>query len=379
MKLSIKIIFLALVKVNAVHAGETCQRALLSSDPSQVRYVFIGGGSKRLFLSTPLGQVQGQIVDSLPAGVDPIFIHNALFAKRVSRFDLFVKGSAWVRDWLPRIVLDDQGRPFLLNFEPSALEEAEIGLRAMQKKFALPTQTIKAFFDWGNVIIDEQGTLISSFSKLLAQINQTHYKLNELQLKERIAAGLQVRRAIWLPELPGEPTGHVDMFVSYLGKGNVIVADSRDKERAAVLSQVADILGNAGYKVHRIFNAGSDNRGLNLTYTNALIVNGRALVPVYAHYMAEYWRLTKPQRVFWNLVETFFKVKFASALAKRSKAESEEGFADDVAAVNLYRSLGFEVYPIFMNETVDLKGMVHCLTVCLPTEVAETLEQWLKK
>jgi len=88
---------------------------------------------------------------------------------------------------------------------------------------------------------------------------------------------------LFLPELDGEGTGHIDMYATITAPGEVIVGAYTswdDPVNAQRLDVAAKQLEDAGFLVRRIpmpMNTDGNFR----SYTNALAVNQSVLVPVY--------------------------------------------------------------------------------------------------
>lgn len=348
--------------------------AQLATDIFNVRFVLLshpGIVGKRLF-----EYVQNQIIEALPEGVEAIYLRpdNLLspFPKTLKDMRMILP-SAWVRDWFPMLRLSPEGEPYQLSFRPMRFPlQNSNAANLLNILHALPKRKIDVSLDWGNVIVDEKGTLISSLSNRLLKENK-RLGLTPEALMKRIENGVQAKRAVWLPELPQERTKHVDMMASYLGNGVMVVADSREPERKAALDEAARRLEAAGYVVHRLMNAGPDNRELNLTYTNALVVNGRVLVPVYSSYMRKAQGLPASLRILWQFYDSFTKTETFKPVLDYRHPDQALVAEDDQNALEFYAKLGFEVYPIHMNGVVDNFGMVHCLTRCLPKEITDKL------
>nr|MEE4267472.1 agmatine deiminase family protein [Candidatus Krumholzibacteria bacterium] len=97
--------------------------------------------------------------------------------------------------------------------------------------------------------------------------------------------------ALLVPTLAGEPSGHADMFLTFLAPDLVVVGSmdqAADEENAALLDKIAEDLEAmptlAGpLRVERIGQPDHDD-GVWRTYTSVVFANGVVLVPVYPDY-----------------------------------------------------------------------------------------------
>ncbi|OGQ91952.1 MAG: hypothetical protein A2289_15460 [Deltaproteobacteria bacterium RIFOXYA12_FULL_58_15] len=237
--------------------------------------------------------------------------------------------SNWIRDWGPVFAHDERGKMRVVEFSygPSQYPVADQAASAIAPLFGLNRYNCPLNLEGGNLLFDDNGVLWTTEQVVRA---------NPTKSKEEIEA--ELRRAFpamtaieWLPTLPQERTGHVDMFARIVRPGEVVVADSKDRAWKEILDTVAARFAARGFnKVVRVMN----DHGRN-TYTNADTYNGVAFVPVYCD----------PQD--------------PDAASRRS----------DKAAIKAYQDLGFDVRPIFMGTMISYGGAIHCLTKEVPLQI----------
>ncbi|HWN67254.1 MAG TPA: agmatine deiminase family protein, partial [Haliangium sp.] len=137
-----------------------------------------------------------------------------------------------------------------------------------------------------------------------------------------------------VPPLHGEPTGHVDMFATVTGPGQVIVGrydPGVDPENAVRLDRTAIILRRAGFRVRRL-PMPSHGDGVFRSYTNSLAINGVVVVPVYP--------------------------------------EAAEG-EDEAFAVFRAAYPGRRIVPVVASDIITLYGAVHCTTLTIAASPGE--------
>lgn len=346
-------------------------RANIESDSFRTGLVLLANVPRYSESYQAIQQIHEKIIENLSSNVKAVD---------------FSTQSPWVRDWFPLIIREknsDKLRAIYFTPNNEWGRSSARSIRNILESIGIPSQYIDLRMDWGNFVTDAQGRLFAATRYVergdLAQ--NIAYREGLKLLREGLNQDLVI-----LPALPRESTGHVDMFLHYLGDNHFILADSRDRVRKKMLDGVEVTLKQLGYKVSRILNAGSDSGRAALSYTNALIVGNRVLLPVYGKYIESRYKYqtelhAKTDRLSWKFFRAFDKI-FATSFYSKSKARSAEDQAaiereienhqtDDLSAVEKYLELGYEVYPIYMNNVVELDGMVHCLTRCLPPEVEE--------
>lgn len=236
--------------------------------------------------------------------------------------------AMWSRDYAPFLVRGPGGRKRLVQFAHArgsrelgqALAD-RLGIRLIQSPLAL---------EGGNLVADGQGNIFLSRAVL-----ERNARFPRARIERHLRSMLGARSVTWLDPLPDEVTGHVDIFMKYAGRVNgrevMVVSDSPDPARHAVLDRAAARLTARGYRVLRLMN--HEAGGVPFSYAQAVLLTGRervALVP-------SYQEANLPDAV-------------RADVARR-----------DRQAQRLYRALGFRVVPLRARDLMkNGLGSAHC-------------------
>lgn len=194
--------------------------------------------------------------------------------------------SMWVRDYGPLFVNHD-GRTVIVraSYKTETRKYDNSFAWGLGVHFDVPVREIPLKLDAGNLISNGAGALVSS--SLLHTWNESR-----VASRENLGAilnGMYGFKNIALVEpLAGEPTGHADMFVTFLSPDLAVVGafdPEIDAENAARLdrtaAKIAEMPCPAGkVRVVRIPMPPHDDE-LFRTYTNVVFANGTLLVPNY--------------------------------------------------------------------------------------------------
>lgn len=301
-----------------------------------------------IVLSTPdyfhgIMAMHEQLLARLPRDVKAIVVfpaHNPYYQKFKADFDSgrflawqYTLESPWTRDFLPEVVADETGSARMVQFAyyPDRPQSEAFG-GELAKGFGLTLEKSKVGLEFGNFIADEQGRIFMT-EKVIAD-NKSWAKA---ALEKEILSKLRGSKLVWMPVIPGESTGHIDIYAKYFGGGAVVVAESKHPEMKKALDEAAARFAALGMRVTRLknadFPAGTISGATAYSYTNSLRVNDTIFMPVY--YSAQYAH-TQPFKAF-----------------------------DDAAAA-AYAGLGFKVVKIPAFDAVQFGGAVHCLTREIP-------------
>jgi len=196
--------------------------------------------------------------------------------------------SMWVRDYGPLCLVRAGGRQAIVDPEYGAglqrvNDEQVPGVLAQllgEKAIAAPIT-----LDGGNLLSNGQGLCLTTTSLLDANMER---QLDEAALGELLHRFVGAEEVMVLEPLSGEPTGHVDMFATFLAPDVIAVGSydpSRDPVNADILdrnaARLADIRTPRGpLRVVRIPMPSNDD-GVWRSYTNVIMANGVLMVPVY--------------------------------------------------------------------------------------------------
>jgi agmatine deiminase len=258
----------------------------------------------------------------------------AEIAARV-RFLVLETDDIWVRDYGPLVGLDADGEQVCVKpiFDPLP-NYPQARDNAMALRWAahaeVATQPLDLHIEGGNIWSDGAGTLIVS-----EQAYFSNPGLTADTLYQRLRGAFAFEKLIVTPRLEREETGHVDLLVKLADARTVLISSptlalNGGKLRAArALFERERNAAGERYTVHEL---PAPPLYLNWgmwpvwrSYTNALTVNGRVLVPVF-------------------------------------------GISTDDAALRIYEAAmpGYSIMPINCAVGANGGGAVHCLTKEIP-------------
>lgn len=318
----------------------------------------------------------------------------------------------WARDYFPMALKTTANTKHMARFDyTNMLSEHKMSTSGATGEAAARTLGYEVdksdiAMEGGNVMIDDDATLFTT-TKVLAR-NKTKTKpVLEAELKRHMGA----REIEWLEPLPGEATGHVDIVAKVMGQKRVIVGASDGQcgddapefcpKRKGALDEVAQAFERRGYQVTRITNAESGGDVRPLTYTNSLLVNGAAFVPMYfdptvASDITNWEGPGVPAKAIVKTCNTSHPFSGASeqdadrtvreraicaldGVAKALRATGEASSAAyleysllvatrDADATAAYTSLGYRVVPVAAAAMINFGGSVHCVTMQIPKQ-----------
>jgi agmatine deiminase len=243
--------------------------------------------------------------------------------------------DVWVRDYGPFVGYDDTGARVAVTATydplpayPQARDDAMAARYAAAH--AMPTAVLDLHTEGGNLWSDGAETLLVS-DDLFAR----NPHLVPDRVVERLHAAFRFEKLIVTPRLWREETGHIDLLVKLASADAVLISTPPLFNNSARLRQAAAVFAretNAAGARYRIFRLPTPPAYLNWgvfpvwrSYTNALTVNGRVLVPQF-------------------------------------------GVPADTDALAVYRAAlpDMTVIPIDCRATAPGGGAVHCLTKEIP-------------
>jgi agmatine deiminase len=207
------------------------------------------------------------------------------------RFIYLPTDDIWVRDYGPFVGLDDDGQLVAVHATYNPLPQYPQTLdNAMPERWAahneIPARPLRLHTEGGNVWTDGAGTLIMS--------DEFQRRASQLSVDDLLAALHEVFRfdkLIITPHLNEEETGHVDLLVKLADARTVLVTEPGDSINTDRLRRAADLFRretNASGQPYRVVELPALPQYFNWglfsiwrSYTNALTVNGRVLVPTY--------------------------------------------------------------------------------------------------
>ncbi len=254
----------------------------------------------------PLWTLHAQLVEAItPVCTVTINVPRPIYASAIRLF-LEQRGQAdlskirflylptddiWVRDYGPFVGLDADAQQVAIHASYDPLPNyPQVLDNAMPERWAahheIPARELYLHLEGGNIWSDGAGTLIMS-----DEFQRRDSRLSTEDVLEALHEVFLFDKLIVTPHLQEEETGHVDLLVKLASEHTVLVTEPGDSLNTGRLQQTADLFRqetNArGQRYHvmelpalpQYFNWGLFS--IWRSYTNALTVNGRVLVPTY--------------------------------------------------------------------------------------------------
>ncbi|MCA9114076.1 MAG: agmatine deiminase family protein [Planctomycetaceae bacterium] len=259
---------------------------------------------------------------------------DAGISRHAVRFIHLATDTIWARDFGPMVLSGPAGQFHFLDAGYGDSDRTSDDAVPAELGRILGVQSVETplYLDGGNLLSNGAGLVLTTRATVDRNDDGT-FGPQDLQnvLQEYYGA----RQLVVLEPLMGEPTGHVDMFATFVSQDTVVVGQysrADDPLNAEILDRNADRLSkvhtrNGPLRVVRIPMPPHDSV-LWPSYTNVLFANGVLLLPVY------------PQ---------IDPVGVARAVA-------------------MYRQLlpGWRIARIDCSTLIELGGAVHCVTMNLP-------------
>lgn len=207
------------------------------------------------------------------------------------RFLQLPTNDIWIRDYGPFVGhRPDGGRAVIkmtydpLDNYPQERDDAMAG--AWARHHNLPMKQLPFHGEGGNVWTDGEGTLI-----MTAQAFLQNPHLNRPSLESVLREGFSFEKLILIPRLRFEETGHVDLLTKLINRDSILITEPKatftaDRQRAAT-GLLASETNARGERYQLIplpnppFYVNWFGFPIRRSYTNALTVNGKVLVPTY--------------------------------------------------------------------------------------------------
>ena len=289
-----------------------------------------------------------------PAARVDVLIPHAIYALAVlaylgegwqddRRLRLLVTASddIWIRDYGPLTCIDKATRRVMVDaiFDPPPTpfgndDSFPVRYAAHQ---GCASRHLALHLEGGNLWSDGQGTIITT---------EGLYARNPLmradEVRARLLEGLGAKTLIVVPPLRMEGTGHVDVFVKLATPDTLLVTEPRSIVNGRRLTEVAQLLSTSrsaagsSYRVVALPSVPAYcNWGVSRiwpSYTNALTVNHRVLVPTYG-----------------------FPERDATALAVYCRVMPDH-----------------EIIGINARVAANAGGTIHCLTMQIPADPGQS-------
>jgi agmatine/peptidylarginine deiminase len=195
--------------------------------------------------------------------------------------------TIWTRDYGPASLQSPDGTAVFIDadYETGSRAQDDDLPSAIAPVLGMPTVHVPLTMEGGNLLSNGRGLCLAT-TKLLDANLARGYTDQQFNTLLRDAYGFS--EIVLLEPLNGEPTGHIDMFATFVAPNAVIVGEydpQMDPVNAAVLDRNAERLSAVGtpwgrLRVYRIPMPPSGT-AVWRTYTNVLYANGTLLVPSY--------------------------------------------------------------------------------------------------
>jgi agmatine/peptidylarginine deiminase len=250
------------------------------------------------------------------------------------RFLYLPTDDIWVRDYGPFVGLKGGERVAVTGIYHPLPQYPQQADQAMALRWAahqdMAARAMPLYAEGGNLLSDGAGTLIMS-----DRFERRDTPVSEEELHQILHRAFDFDKLIITPHLDEEDTGHVDLLLKLADAQTVFVTEPGESINLEKFVQTLGLFQHETnargipYRVHQLpFLPPYYNWGIYpiwRTYTNALTVNGRVLVPVY-------------------------------------------GEKSDAQALAVYAAAlpHYEIIPIDCKVVINGGGAVHCLTKEIP-------------
>jgi agmatine deiminase len=238
----------------------------------------------------PVARVDVLIPHAIYAPAVLAYLGEGWHGDRRMRLLVCASDDIWIRDYGPLTCIDKADRRVMVDaiFDPPEMSFANDDRFAVRYAAhqGVSSRHLALHLEGGNLWSDGRGTIITT-EGLYAR----NFPMPPDDVRQQLLEGLGADTLIVVPPLRMEGTGHVDVFVKLATLDTVLVTEPRSIVNGGRLTEVAEVLrasrNAAGYS-YRVVTLPSlpayCNWGVSRiwpSYTNALTVNHRVLVPTY--------------------------------------------------------------------------------------------------
>jgi agmatine/peptidylarginine deiminase len=196
--------------------------------------------------------------------------------------------TMWARDYGPLTVLDRHGQPYFLDakYEGRGARLDDDVPQHLAEQMAIPVFSLPLTMEGGDLLSNGEGLVLTTQRLLSRNQEERGYDLEDVwHILQRFFGFTDW---IPLPSLQGEPTGHLDMFLTFVDPVTVVVGrydPDDDPRNAPWLDWIARQLDGrptplGPLRVERM-PMPPNGDGVWRTYTNVIFANEVLLVPAY--------------------------------------------------------------------------------------------------
>lgn len=206
------------------------------------------------------------------------------------RYVLIPTDDIWIRDYGPLVGYDADGLRAVVNprFDPLPMYPAQQD-DAFAARYAgwrrWPLHNLPLYTEGGNLWSDGEGTLL-----MTDQIFYSNPYLTRDRLEAQLQQAVNYDRLIITPRMRVEQTGHIDLLAKLADARTVLIAAPTEPISGERLRSAANLFQretNARGERYQVVTLPTPPLYFNWwypirrSYTNALTINGRVLVPTY--------------------------------------------------------------------------------------------------
>ncbi len=245
--------------------------------------------------------------------------------------------TPWIRDYGPFAMRTRAGQIQLIDAPYGTDRLLDDSLPShLAKHLELPVVDTSLLVEGGNLLSNGDGLLVCS-TNMIGENQDRGFTLKEIRAK--LLEEWHAREVVFVDPIAGEPTGHVDMLMTFPAKDTVVVGeyreDARDPFNRQLLDETAERMQSVrlpsgrNLKVVRVPMPQQSDEEFWPTYLNVLYANGVLLIPYFP--------------------------------------ENRDSFHEAVA---IYRRLlpGWRIAGVDCSTIIKSGGALHCLTMTIPAD-----------
>ncbi len=209
--------------------------------------------------------------------------------------------SIWIRDYGPICVKSGTGQVQWRDHQYVMTAEGWIDAEGKQftrssdagvtgelaNMTGIPSQEVPLVLYGGGISSNGEGLLLVASD--IVKWNKDRYGYSRERITDLLKEHYGARQVVYLDVLKGEPTGHLDVFATFLAADMVVIGSYprfHDPRNSLLLDANAERLvgiqtSSGPLKVVRVTMAPHDSRFFGGTYANVVFANGTLLVPSY--------------------------------------------------------------------------------------------------
>lgn len=202
--------------------------------------------------------------------------------------------TMWIRDYGPIVVQEVSGRSAIVDagYDLGRFDDDNVPFE-LARLFDVPVVSTPLRIDGGNLLSNGAGLGLTTYQLFFSNPDMIAMNIetgdnDEESMEAALQEAFGFQKVVFLEPLAGEPTGHVDMFATFINKNTVLVGSydvNVDPENAAILDRNAEKLaririGKGFLQVERIPMPSNEDEVWR-TFTNVVYANGVLLFPTY--------------------------------------------------------------------------------------------------